>query len=86
MEKQQKPNEPLSDSMQHADEVLDIQRQRKGEENPRQHVKGEQAKRAMPRSESANAGRRSRQIKPHASPGLPGDPWLPLGGTGARAP
>jgi len=26
------------------------------------------------------------QTKPHASPGFPGDPWLPLGGTGAPAP
>jgi hypothetical protein len=31
VEKQQKPNEPMNDSRQHAESVLQIQRQKKGE-------------------------------------------------------
>ena len=48
---------------------------------------GERAKRATPPIAcDRQASGAKPQIKPHASPAWPGDPWLPLGGTGAKAP
>jgi len=50
-------------------------------------VRGERAKQATPRiARDRQASEAKPQIKPHASPAPPGDPWLPLGGTGAPAP